>query len=198
MDVMARMRPLFDVHLSQPNRTPLEVLDHVVSQPPERNLAYNPQIGLPQQPQAQNMFGNFQQPNMQQQQQQQNGPMRTPAINGLPPGSAYFQSPAHAHLGLPNHASPHLAGQTPPPGQQQHGMQAPPMMAQGSHQGMNVSANVSSNASPNVTGKRRRASLAKVETGDASEGMGPPPPTQGGQNKVKQSPRPGKKQKGTQ
>lgn len=209
MDIMSRMRPLFEIHHNQPDRTPLEVLDNVLNQAPERNFVHNPQLNMAQQGQTQNMFGNFQHLNMQQQQQllqqqqhqqqqQAIGPMRTPAINGLP-ANAYFQSPAHAHLGLSNHASPHLTGHTPPSGQQTHGgMQAPPMMAQGSHQGMSVSANASSNASPNVTGKRRRGSLAKGEMIDGSEGMGPPPPTQGGQNKVKQSPRPGKKQKGTQ
>lgn len=195
-----------DFHTQKaPSKRPREALDQLLAQSPNQQIGgadglyapqplnplANPNMQMPM------LYGNGQGMMQAQQQPHANGPMRTPGLNGMPPNGNYFPSPANGHLGLPNHASPHIAHHTPPPGQH-HGMQAPPMMTQGSQHGMGHSANGSSNASPNITGKRRRQSLAgKLEAGD--EGMGPPPPA-GGQNKVKQSPgpaRPGKKQKGS-
>ena len=182
------MRPLFDFHHNQPGLRAGEVLQQYNSQPQERNLPQNGQLNMAQLGQQRLPYANFQQTGMPP------GPMRTPGVNGLGRNANYFaSSPAHVNVGLPNHASPYMG--TPPPGPQA-GMQAPPMMAQGSTQGINASTNPSSNASPNVNGKRRRGSMAKIDTGDGLDGMGPPPPAQAGQNKVKQSPRPGKKQKG--
>lgn len=178
------MRPLFDAHHEQPHLRPKQVLERYISQPPDRNSIQGGQVNVAQMGQPRNPYGN----NAMMGMQQANGFARTPGINGMGLDANYFGSPANMNIGLPN-TSPYMG--TPPPGQ----MQAPPMMAQGSTQGMNPSTNGSSNASP-MAGKRRRPSLAKGDAGDALDGMGPPP-SQGGQNKVKQSPRPGKKQKGT-
>jgi len=92
-----------------------------------------------------------------------------------------FQSPAFAHLNLPqNQQSPHM-NHTPSPGHGQGGVQmVHQMSAQGSNSGP------STNTSPNVSNKRRRASQIKEEdTAQAS-----------GADKTKPSPRVGKRQKG--
>lgn len=100
----------------------------------------------------------------------------------------HFQSPALAHLNLPNNQSPHM-NHTPSPGHPgQGGVQ---MVHQMSAQGSNLSAGSqgpSTNTSPNVSNKRRRASNIKEEdtavaAASASE-------------KTKPSPRVGKRQKG--
>lgn len=90
-------------------------------------------------------------------------------------GSQQFASPAGAHLGLPNTASP--ASMNMSPAMQAHGLQ----------HNAGGSSGASANTSPNVTNKRRRASQVKMEAdGDAPEANGP---------RVKQSPRVGKKVK---
>lgn len=103
---------------------------------------------------------------------------RTPSMGQFPMG----QSPAAAHLNLPDNNS--MIGGSPAQGH----MQAPSMALQQSQQGTS-SSGPSANTSPNVSNKRRRASV-KAE---GEEGAGQP---NGVQNKIKPSPRLGKRQKG--
>ena len=92
-------------------------------------------------------------------------------------GQQQFASPAPgAHLNLPNTASP--ASMNMSPAMQAHGLQ-------------NAAAGQgpSANTSPSNSNKRRRTSTVKVE----GDGDGATPEQSG--PKVKQSPRPGKRQK---
>ena len=92
-------------------------------------------------------------------------------------GQQQFASPAPgAHLNLPNTASP--ASRNMSPAMQAHGLQQAA-----------VNQGVSATTSPNVNNKRRRPSGVKQEDGDngSAEVNGP--------KVVKQSPRPGKRQK---
>ena len=122
------------------------------------------------------------------------------------PGSHAFGSPAN----LSNHntpAMPNLALQQQQ-SHQQNTMAAPgppgsvPMAHQASHQGTNPSAAGtpaagSANASPNVnvTGKRRRASGVNIGAEDGMDSINGIGANTG--QKVKQSPRVGKRQKGS-
>lgn len=119
--------------------------------------------------------------------------MNSFATNGQVPGQNQrmmqapnqFQSPAFAHLNLPqNQQSPHM-NHTPSPGHGQGGVQ---MVHQMSAQGSNMSGSqgASTNTSPNVSNKRRRASQIKEE--EAAQAPGG--------DKTKPSPRVGKRQKG--
>jgi len=183
------MRDLFEFAHQNNTLTPKEALEQMVDQLQSQQQQ---QTSL-QQTQMANMASV---PNptvlaLQQQQQQFQQPpagLRTPGLNGLGPQNSMFASPAHAHLGLPNvNASPRIP---PSPAQLgQMGAPAPPMIAQRSQQGS--SSNASATASPNVTNKRRRASMVKVE------GDGGDVETNGVQPKVKPSPKVNtKRQKG--
>lgn len=129
--------------------------------------------------------------NMNRNMQQQNA--NAAAMNGQvqfpnqrmgmnPPNN--FQSPALAHLNLPNQQSPHM-NHTPSPGHPgQGGVQmVHQMSAQGS---MSGSQGASTNTSP-ATNKRRRPSAIKEE--DAVQAAA-------GEGRTKPSPRVGKRQKG--
>lgn len=107
---------------------------------------------------------------------------RMPGMN--PPNQ--FQSPAFAHLNLPqNQQSPHM-NHTPSPGHAGQG--GVPMVHQLSQQGsLSGSQGPSTNTSPNVSNKRRRQSQIKEE--DTAQAAG-------GDNKTKPSPRVPKRQKG--
>lgn len=153
----------------------------------------------------------------QQQQQQQpqinlppNGvPMqgnRTPSMQNMQMPNT-FSSPAVSNLNLPMQpngisGSPHLSnhpGLSAPssmnmshtPSPHQSSMAAPPMVPQHSQQGTNSSA-ASANTSPQVNNKRRRSTV-KLE-GESGEG-GPGDGGQAGGQRVKPSPRMGKKNK---
>ena len=132
---------------------------------------------------------------------------RTPSMQHMqiPNAQGQFSSPSMSNLGLPMqngipgmNGSPHIANNpglapnmnmvnshTPSP--HQSNMAAPPMVPQHSQQGTNSSA-ASANTSPNVNNKRRRSTV-KMEGdeggGDSSQGA----------NRVKPSPRMGKKAK---
>lgn len=125
--------------------------------------------------------------------QQMPAGQRTPGMNG--PNA--FNSPAMAHLGLPQQGSPHVGGTHTPSPHQAHMAGPVAMTHQQSQQGSNLSGShgASANTSPNVAGKKRRASAVKVEGEEAGNaevnGVG-------GAHKVKPSPRiGGKRQKGT-
>lgn len=95
-----------------------------------------------------------------------------------------FQSPALAHLNLPNQQSPHI-NHTPSPGHPNQGGVA--MVHQMSAQGsMSGSQGASTNTSP-ATNKRRRPSAIKEE--DAAQAAA-------GEGRTKPSPRVPKRQKG--
>ncbi|KAK3679088.1 hypothetical protein LTR37_021459 [Vermiconidia calcicola] len=157
----------------------------------------------------------------QQQQQQGNPQINLPAANGVPPGNRtpsmqhmqmptpqhpqnFHSSPAMSNLNAPmpmQNGSPHIAnhpGLGPPnmqpnnshtPSPHQSNMAAPQMLLQHSQQGTNSSA-ASANTSPQVNNKRRRSTV-KMEAGDDGGGEGGG--GGGGANKVKPSPRMGKK-----
>ena len=134
---------------------------------------------------------------------------RTPSMQHMQipnmQGGNQFSSPSVSNLSLPMqngipgmNGSPHLAnnpGLAPNmnmpnshrPSPHQSNMAAPPMMPQHSQQGTNSSA-ASANTSPNVNNKRRRSTV-KME-GDEGGGDG-----NQGANRVKPSPRMGKKAK---
>jgi len=121
--------------------------------------------------------------------------MRAPGVNGLNNNQNQFtSSPAHMSLNLPagrtmNTNSPHMVhensnqGSMPPPG-------AVPMTAQRSTQGNTSSTAASVNASPNASGKRRRASTINKGSDNHDGGDGEV------QQKVRPSPKGGKRQKG--
>lgn len=95
-----------------------------------------------------------------------------------------FQSPAFAHLNLPqNQHSPHM-NHTPSPG---HGQGSVQMVHQMSAQGSNLSGSQgpSTNTSPNVNKRRRASQIKEEDTVQAA-----------GNDKTKPSPRVGKRQKG--
>lgn len=111
-------------------------------------------------------------------------------------GPNQFNSPAMAHLGIPQaQGSPLMGGgptHTPSPAQNPTAGGVA-MIHQMSAQGSNLSGSQgpSTNTSPNVSNKRRRASAVKLE----EEGGGG---DSGGANKVKPSPKiGGKRQKGS-
>lgn len=106
---------------------------------------------------------------------------RMPGMN--PPNQ--FQSPALAHLGLPqNQQSPHM-NHTPSPGHAGQG--GVPMVHQLSQQGsLSGSQGPSTNTSPNVNKRRRQSTIKEEDTAQAA----------GGDKQTKPSPRVGKRQKG--
>lgn len=137
--------------------------------------------------------------NLQMQQQQggmSNGVQQnaggTPRMGNMPGPPGFQGSPSIQFQNLPNgmNGSPHLHGGGLAPGQMgtpspaQNPMAAPPMVPQHSQQGTSSSA-ASANTSPQVNNKRRRSTV-KME---GEEGDG------GGGQKVKPSPRMGKKAK---
>lgn len=159
-------------------------------------------------------------PNGEAQANAQGNPQINLPINGVPAGNRtpsmqnmqmpntqgnQFSSPAMANLNLPMqngmagmNGSPHLANNTGlapnmnmpnshTPSPHQSNMAAPQMMPQHSQQGTNSSA-ASANTSPSMNNKRRRSTV-KME-GDEGGGDGNP-----GANRVKPSPRMGKKAK---
>lgn len=118
-----------------------------------------------------------------------------PQMNAAMNGPTMMNSPGMGHLAVPQaQASPMMGGgpvHTPSPAQNPN-TGGVAMMHQMSAQGSNLSGSQgpSTNTSPNVSNKRRRASVVKMEEenagGDAS-----------GANKVKPSPKiGGKRQKG--
>jgi hypothetical protein len=113
-----------------------------------------------------------------------------PAMNG----PNQFNSPAMAHLGIPQaQGSPMVGGaqHTPSPAHNQ-AVGGVAMMHQMSAQGSNLSGSQgpSTTTSPNVSNKRRRASAVKLEEENGGA-------EQNGANKVKPSPKiGGKRQKG--
>lgn len=183
-------------------RTALERLVATYRQTPVQNM----QNLNPQQLAAQQQF-------LQQNQQMgmpPNGPQppgsRTPnaPMVGRPPGMENFvnMSPAMHNSLLPvvaANGSPHLAGpgglnpalvQTHTPSPAQTHM-APPMVPQASQAGSTASGSgVSQNTSPNQSNKRRRSTVAQHKGGD-DDGGGEVNGTQGGQTKVKPTPRMG-------
>lgn len=168
------MTPLIQYSQNHPNITPREALEKMVT---ENAMRTAHMAGLVQ--------GNFNAP------MQMSG-QRTPGLNG----PNQFASPALAHLGLPTgQASPHLGGPVHTPSPAQNHIGGPvAMVHQQSQQGSNLSGSqvTSANTSPNVTNKRRRPSTVKVEDdGGGAEVNGT------GANKVKPSPRMGKRQKGS-
>ena len=164
------MGMLFEFAHSNPNLRPAEALEQLVQtfNMPSQNAAMNP--AMQQMPPGQ----------------------RTPGMNG--PNA--FNSPAMAHLGLPQQGSPHVGAVHTPSPHQNH-MAGPIAMAhQQSQQGSTLSGSqgTSANTSPNVTNKKRRASAVKLE----GEEAGGTEVNGVGAHKVKASPRVGgKRQKGT-
>ena len=110
-------------------------------------------------------------------------------------GPNMMNSPAMGHLSVPQaQGSPMMGGpvHTPSPAQNPN-MGGVGMMHQMSAQGSNLSGSQgpSTNTSPNVSNKRRRASVVKLEEENAQS-------DQNGGNKVKASPKVGgKRQKGS-
>jgi hypothetical protein len=168
------MTPLIQYSQSHPTITPQAALEKMVS---ENAMRASHMASLAQ--------GNLNAP------MQMSG-QRTPGLNG----PNQFASPALAHLGLPTgQGSPHLGGPVHTPSPAQNHMAGPvAMVHQQSQQGSNLSGSqvTSANTSPNVTTKRRRPSAVKVE-----DDGGGPEVNGTGANKVKPSPRIGKRQKGT-
>lgn len=189
------------VFAQEKNLRPGTALDQLATEPDKLAAASNPQINLPPGPGQNGPQAMHQMPNGMPP-----GAGGTPRMGSMPmpgqPGHPGFQSsPALSHMNLPNgaHGSPHIQGGGLAPGQSgqantgmgtpspaQIHMAAPPMLPQHSQQGTNSSA-ASATTSPQVNNKRRRSTV-KVE-GD-NDGGGP-----GGANKVKPSPRMGKKAK---
>ena len=175
-ETMTAMSMLFEFSHNNPNLRPHEALQQLVN---DLATMQNQAIAMP--------------PAMNPAMQQMPPGQRTPGING--PNA--FNSPAMAHLGLPQQqGSPHVnAVHTPSP--HQNHMPAPVAMAhQQSQQGSNLSGSqgTSANTSPHLTNKKLRASAVKLEGEDVAgqevNGVGP--------HKVKASPRVGgKRQKGT-
>ena len=148
--------------------------------PPQAMLQWNNLMSnnaaLAQQNQGNIHLGNM---GMQPPQAHMQPGARTPSGPGQPGGPQFMSpSPAMSNNMLPNGAltgSPHLMNQSHTPSPASH-----PMVAQHSQQGSSASVNTS----PNVSNKRRR-STAKIE-GDDGGGA-----EVNGNQKIKQSPRPG-------
>ena len=140
---------------------------------------------------AQNQMAAMAPGNFNASMQQMVSGQRTPGLNG----PNQFASPALQHLSLPmGQGSPHLGGPVHTPSPAQNHVAGPvAMVHQQSQQGSNLSGSqgTSTNTSPNVTNKRRRASQVKLE-----DDGGGPEVNGTGANKVKPSPRLGKRQKG--
>lgn len=197
---------------------PNEALHALVGTFEEQQMAMQQQnAGMPgQQQQQQAMQPNQAQMNMQRNASGQQFPMgsRTPmqAQMQLPQGQQANFSPQVSNPNLPMHhlngpmmnGSPHISqhqgipgtlapnhqlnlGQSHTPSPAISHMAAPPMIPQHSQQGTNSSA-ASANTSPNVSGKRRRSQVKM-------EGDDPGGPEVNGNQRVKASPRVGKKGK---
>jgi hypothetical protein len=218
-EAFSLMQPLFQFSQKNPHLPPSEALQTLVDN--FRNMPAStqqfpgggnmpvPNPALMNNMNAMNMNMNMNM-NMQMQMQamqqsQSQNPHLQPGQN-IPPGQRtpglnnpnVFASPASGHLALPgNQNSPHLsgggAGHTPSPAQT-HLAGPVAMVAQQSQTGTNASGSqgTSANTSPNVTNKRRRASAVKIESEDGGVEVN----GTGGGNKVKASPRVGKRQKG--
>ena len=179
-DSMTLMQDLV-LFASDKQLRPDAAVEQLVAEYEKTGLGQNPQINLPQGQQQSGMVNGVPQGS-------------TPRMGNMPGPQGFQGSPGIAYQGLPNgmNGSPHLHGgglapvhgQMGTPSPAQNHMAAPPMMPQHSQQGTNSSA-ASANTSPQVNNKRRRSTV-KLE---AEEGDG------GGGQKVKPSPRMGKKNK---
>jgi hypothetical protein len=172
---MTAMTPLFEHYHTHPGTEPKDLIPRVIQE------------------NAQNMQVNANR--MNQMARAANGQVgfgqMAPGMNG--PGM--MNSPAMGHLNVPQaQGSPMMGGPvaTPSPAQNM-GVGGVAMMQQMSAQGSNLSGGSqgpSTNTSPNVSNKRRRASVVKLEEENAQN--------EGGANKVKPSPKiGGKRQKGS-
>ena len=190
------MSPLMEYWHSHPGIGPRESLHRVTQE--NAQMTANAQNNL-NNARLQNQMQNQMQHQMQNQLQNQiarqaNGQIQFPnQMNPGMNGPNMMNSPAMAHLGIPNaQGSPMMGGpvHTPSPAQNP-AAGGVSMMHQMSAQGSNLSGSQgpSTNTSPNVSNKRRRASAVKLE----EEGGG----ESNGANKVKPSPKiGGKRQKG--
>ncbi|KIW72734.1 hypothetical protein PV04_00910 [Phialophora macrospora] len=171
-EVMTAMGPLMEYYHQHPGISPKDSLLRV-TQENAQNMAQANNTRLNQMARASNgqiAFSNQMNPNM-------NGPNM-------------MNSPAMGHLNVPQaQGSPMMGGpvHTPSPAQNP-GVGGVAMMHQMSAQGSNLSGSQgpSTNTSPNVSNKRRRASVVKLEDENA---QGEP----NGANKVKASPKVGGK-----
>jgi transcription elongation factor len=169
-EVMMVMGPLMEFSQRNPELRPQEAMHRMVTETAQ-NMRMNQM--------AANANGGM----------QMNTGQRTPGLNG----PNQFASPAMNHLGLPQQGSPHISGpaHTPSPAHlQQGGIAMVHQMSQG-NSNLSGSQGPSTNTRPNVTTKRRRTSLVKIEDENANQEVN-------GANKVRPSPRiGGKRQKGT-
>ena len=175
---MTAMGPLMEYYHYHPGITPKDSLMRV-TQENAQNMAQANNNRLNQMARAANGQIGF--PNQM-----------NPGING----PNMMHSPAMNHLNVPqSQGSPNMMGgpvHTPSPAHNP-AMGGIPMMNQMSAQGSNLSGSQgpSTNTSPNVSNKRRRASVVKLEEEN-------PQGDQNGGNKVKASPKAGaKRQKGS-